>query len=168
MVIDVDIRRTLAGPHRPFSLDVRFRSEYGRIVLYGPSGSGKSLTLRAIAGLITPDQGRIVVHGQTWFHTVQRICLPAPARRVGYLFQDYALFPHLTVGQNVAFGLGAGWRNPSRRSLPDAARHWLAEFELDDEYLKRLQQVLEMRRDPADLRRRATRDRGRKARKAST
>lgn len=132
MVIDVDIRRTLAGPHRPFSLDVRFRSEYGRIVLYGPSGSGKSLTLRAIAGLITPDQGRIVVHGKTWFDTDQHICLSAPARRVGYLFQDYALFPHLTVGQNVAFGLGAGWRNPSRRSLPDAARHWLAAFELDD------------------------------------
>jgi molybdate transport system ATP-binding protein len=132
MVIDVDIRRTLAGPHRPFSLDVRFRSEYGRIVLYGSSGSGKSLTLRAIAGLVTPDQGRIVVHGQTWFDADQRICLSAPARRVGYLFQDYALFPHLTVGQNVAFGLGAGWRNPSRRSLPDAARHWLAAFELDE------------------------------------
>jgi molybdate transport system ATP-binding protein len=132
MVIDVDIRRTLAGPHQPFSLDVRFRSEHGRIVLYGPSGSGKSLTLRAIAGLITPDQGRIAVHGQTWFDTDQHICLPAPARRVGYLFQDYALFPHLTVGQNVAFGLGAGWRNPSRRSLPDAARHWLAAFELDE------------------------------------
>jgi molybdate transport system ATP-binding protein len=132
MVIDVDIRRTLAGPHRPFSLDVRFRSEHARIVLYGPSGSGKSLTLCAIAGLVTPDQGRIAVHGQTWFDTAKRICLPAPARRVGYLFQDYALFPHLTVGQNVAFGLGAGWRNPSRRSLPDAARHWLAAFELDD------------------------------------
>jgi len=132
MAIDVDIRRTLAGPQRPFSLDVRFRSEHARLVLYGPSGSGKSLTLRAIAGLVTPDQGRIVVHGQTWLDTEQHVCLPAPARRVGYLFQDYALFPHLTVGQNVAFGLGAGWRNPSRRSLPDAARHWLATFELDE------------------------------------
>jgi molybdate transport system ATP-binding protein len=131
MAIDVDIRRTLAGPHRPFTLDVRFRAEHARIVLYGPSGSGKSLTLRAIAGLVTPDQGRIAVHGQTWFDAEQRICLSAPARRVGYLFQDYALFPHLTVGQNVAFGLGPGWRNPSRRSLPEAARHWLATFELD-------------------------------------
>ena len=131
MVIDVDIRRTLAGPHRPFSLDVRFRAEHARIVLYGPSGSGKSLTLRAIAGLVTPDHGSILVHGQTWFDAEQRICLPAPARRVGYLFQDYALFPHLTVGQNVAFGLGAGWRNPSRRSLPESARRWLEALELD-------------------------------------
>jgi molybdate transport system ATP-binding protein len=131
MTIDVDFRRTLAGPHQPFSLDVRFRSRHARIVLYGPSGSGKSLTLRAIAGLITPDQGRIAVHGQTWLDTDRRLCLPAPARRVGYLFQDYALFPHLTVGQNVAFGLGTGWRNPSRRRLPEAARYWLAAFELD-------------------------------------
>lgn len=131
MTIDVAMRRTLTDPHRPFSLDVRFRSGHSRIVLYGPSGSGKSLTLRAIAGLVTPDQGRIDVHGQTWFDSNQRICLPSRTRRVGYLFQDYALFPHLTVAQNVSFGLGSSWRNPSRRNLPEVTRRWIEALELD-------------------------------------
>ena len=131
MTIDVAFRRTLADPQRPFSLDVRFRSAHSRIVLYGPSGAGKSLTLRAIAGLVTPDQGHIVVHGQTWFDAGRRLFLPPQARRVGYLFQDYALFPHLTVAQNVAFGLGSGWRNPSRRTFPEAARRWIHTLELD-------------------------------------
>jgi molybdate transport system ATP-binding protein len=110
---------------------VRFRSDRSRIVLYGPSGSGKSLTLRAIAGLVTPDQGHIIVHGQAWFDAERNVHVPAQARRVGYLFQDYALFPHLTVAQNLAFGLHPGWRNPSRRAVPDAARRWLEAFELD-------------------------------------
>lgn len=131
MTIDVAIRRTLADPQRPFSLDICFRSERSRIVLYGPSGAGKSLTLRAIAGLVTPEQGHIVVHGQTWYDARQHVCLPPQARKVGYLFQNYALFPHLTVAQNVAFGLGSGWRNPSRRKLPELAQRWVEALELD-------------------------------------
>lgn len=131
MSIDVAFRRRLDDPQRPFLLDVAFRSAHARIVLYGPSGSGKSLTLRAIAGLVTPSQGHIEVHGQRWFDADRGIDAPARTRRVGYLFQDYALFPHLTVAQNVAFGLQPGWRNPRRGKLPDAARHWLEAFELD-------------------------------------
>ena len=131
MLIDVAFQRTLVDPLRPFALDVAFRSTSSRIVLYGPSGSGKSLALRTIAGLVTPERGHIVVNGQTWFDSARTISLPAPARRVGYLFQDYALFPHLTVAQNIAFGLTPGWRNPSRRSLPPAAQRWVDAFELD-------------------------------------
>jgi molybdate transport system ATP-binding protein len=131
MSVDLAIQRRLEDPQRPFSLDVRFRSDRSRIVLYGPSGSGKSLTMRALAGLVTPSGGHIIVHGQTWFDAERGIRIPPPERRVGYLFQDYALFPHLTVGQNVAFGLQPGWRNPRRGRLPAAAQHWLEAFELD-------------------------------------
>ena len=74
-------------------------------VLFGPSGSGKSLTLQCIAGIVRPDEGRIVVDGRTLFDSAQNVNLPPQARRVGYVPQHYALFPHLTVEQNIAYGL---------------------------------------------------------------
>jgi molybdate transport system ATP-binding protein len=131
MRLDVDIRRVMADPRRPFSLELAFRSDGPRVVLFGPSGSGKSLTLRAIAGLIRPDTGHIGVRGRTLFDDFRGVDVPARARRIGYVFQDYALFPHLTVAQNVAFGLTAGLRQPSRRQVPEAAQRWLDAFELD-------------------------------------
>jgi molybdate transport system ATP-binding protein len=82
-------------------------------VLFGPSGCGKTTTLRCLAGLERPDEGHIRFGSQTWFDAARRVCLPPQARDVGYLFQDYALFPHLTVAGNVAFGL---------RDLPRAER----------------------------------------------
>jgi molybdate transport system ATP-binding protein len=76
-------------------------------VLFGPSGAGKTLTLQCLAGLIRPDAGRIVVDERVLFDSAAGVDLPPQQRRVGYVFQGYALFPHLTVGQNVAFGLRA-------------------------------------------------------------
>src|SRR6185503_21216202 len=73
--------------------------------LFGPSGAGKTLTLSCLAGLITPATGRIVVDGRVFFDSVAGINLPAQARRIGYVFQGYALFPHLSVAENVGFGL---------------------------------------------------------------
>lgn len=131
MSLDVSIRRRLVHEDRTFELDVRFASSSRRVVLLGPSGAGKSLTLRAIAGLMTPEHGYIRLDGQTFFDRDQRVNLSPRQRRIGYLFQDYALFPHLTVAQNVAFALYRGLRNPGRRSIPDAARRWLSTFELD-------------------------------------
>lgn len=131
MRLDVAIRRVMADPQRPFALDLAFRSDSPRVVLFGPSGAGKSLTLRAIAGLIRPDAGHIGVRGRTLFDDFRDVDVPARARRIGYVFQDYALFPHLTVAQNVAFGLTAGLRQPSRRKMPEAAQRWLDAFELD-------------------------------------
>ncbi|HET6432813.1 ABC transporter ATP-binding protein [Dyella sp.] len=131
MRLDVDIRRVMADPQRPFSLDLAFRSDSARVVLFGPSGSGKSLTLRAIAGLIRPDAGHIAVRDRTLFDDFRGVDVPARARRIGYVFQDYALFPHLTVAQNVAFGLTAGLRQPARTKVPEAAQRWLDAFELD-------------------------------------
>jgi molybdenum ABC transporter ATP-binding protein len=73
------------------------------IALVGPSGAGKTTVLRAIAGLVTPASGRIASGGETWFDGARRISLPPDRRRVGLVFQDYALFPHLTVRQNVEY-----------------------------------------------------------------
>lgn len=132
MRLDIAIQRRLDDPQRPFALDVAFRSDAGRLVLFGPSGAGKSLTLRAIAGLLRPDRGHVTVAGRTLFDDFRGVDVPARDRQVGYVFQDYALFPHLTVAQNVAFGLRAGLRNPSRRRVPEAARQWLDAFEIHD------------------------------------
>lgn len=131
MTVDIAFRRVIANAERRFSLDVRFSSQRRRIVIYGPSGAGKSLTLRAIAGLLTPDEGHIAVNAHVLFDSATRINLSPQVRKVGYLFQDYALFPHLTVAQNVAFGICAGIFNPRTGAIPEAARTWLAAFELD-------------------------------------
>jgi molybdate transport system ATP-binding protein len=75
-------------------------------VLFGPSGSGKTTVLRCLAGLERPEEGFIRFTGAAWFDAAHGVCLPPQRRDVGFLFQDYALFPHLTVAQNVAYGLG--------------------------------------------------------------
>lgn len=130
MSIHIQIARRMVSGDRHFQLDAAFTSSSKRIALFGPSGAGKSLTLRAVAGLLRPDAGRIEINGRVLFDSQAGICLPAQARRVAYLFQDYALFPHLTVAQNIAFGLRRGWRNPPRREVGPEARRWVDAFEL--------------------------------------
>jgi molybdate transport system ATP-binding protein len=88
-----------------FQLDVAFAAEHALVVLFGPSGSGKSLTLQAIAGIVEPEAGRIVVDDHVLFDHARRINTPPQARRIGYVPQHYALFPHLTVAHNIGFGL---------------------------------------------------------------
>ncbi len=74
-------------------------------MLFGPSGAGKTLTLQCLSGLVRPDRGRITVNGRALFDHAAGLNLPPQARRLGYVFQGYALFPHLTVAENIAFGL---------------------------------------------------------------
>lgn len=97
----VDIKKQLAD----FQLDINFSNNQQPLGLLGASGAGKSLILRCIAGIETPNAGRIVLNGRILFDAKQGINLPIRSRRVGFLFQNYALFPHLTVAQNIAFGL---------------------------------------------------------------
>lgn len=105
MRLDVDFALTLESRKRRFELNVTFSSDEDRIVVFGQSGAGKSATLQAIAGLLRPQRGQVVVGGRTLFDSGRGIDLPARDRRVGYVFQDYALFPHLTVWDNVGYGL---------------------------------------------------------------
>jgi len=117
--LDVAIQATLVDDTRRFELDVRFTAAKPFAALYGPSGAGKTLTLQAIAGLLRPTQGHITVGDSTLFNAAQNINIPAQHRRVGYLFQNYALFPHLTVRQNIEFGLTSWLR---RRVSPEQRR----------------------------------------------
>jgi molybdate transport system ATP-binding protein len=87
-----------------FQLDAAFAGADRVTALFGPSGAGKSTILRLIAGLLKPDEGRIVLAGQTVFDSAAGINLPARCRRVGLVFQDGLLFPHLTVRQNLLYG----------------------------------------------------------------
>ena len=88
-----------------FELDVAWSAGGGVAVLFGPSGAGKTLTLQCLAGLIKPSAGRIVLDGRVFFDSTTGVDVPAQERRIGYVFQGYALFPHLTVADNVGFGL---------------------------------------------------------------
>lgn len=101
MALLVDIEKRLT----PFTLRVKFQSENGVLSLLGASGSGKTVILKCIAGLEKPDKGKIVLNGRTLFDSEKKIDLPPQKRRVGYLFQQYALFPHMTVEQNIRAGV---------------------------------------------------------------
>ena len=101
MIIAVDVERRLGD----FHLDVAFEAPVGITALFGPSGSGKTLTLRCIAGLLTPDRGRIALGQRLLYDDAAGVDLPTRDRRIGYVFQHYALFPHLSAAANIAYGL---------------------------------------------------------------
>ena len=127
---EVDISKTLRSGARIFRLQVRFSAAARRTAIHGPSGAGKTLTLQALAGLMRPDSGQIAFDGDALFDSARGIDVPARARRFGYVFQDYALFPLLSVRQNVAFGLSTGWLNPAARGGGQAVDRWLDALEL--------------------------------------
>lgn len=108
MSFSIDISKLLKAKGRTFRLQAALSGSGGSTVLFGPSGSGKTLTLRAVAGIMTPDSGRIEVGGRTLFDSAAGINVPARQRGIGLVFQDYALFPHLSVARNVGFGLASG------------------------------------------------------------
>lgn len=107
-MLDVRIRKRLApgkGRGDGFCLDVSLACSTRRLVLFGHSGSGKTLTLQMVAGLVHPDEGHVSVGDAVLYASERHIDLPARERRLGYVFQDYALFPHLSVRGNVEFAL---------------------------------------------------------------
>lgn len=105
MKIKINIKKKMTAQKRTFNLDIRVAADTNRLVFFGPSGAGKTLTLNTIAGLLKPDAGVIAFDDQVLFDSEKKITIPAKDRQIGYVFQDYALFPHLTVRENMAFGL---------------------------------------------------------------
>ncbi len=115
MELFVDIQKKLGN----FSLNIRFDAHAGITGLLGASGSGKSMTLKCIAGLERPDSGVIRLNGRTLFDSAQGIDLPPQQRQVGYLFQSYALFPHMTVEENILCGMHREKDRRARRHVVD-------------------------------------------------
>ena len=127
-MLEISVKKKLGDNgkigHNGFSLDVSFAVEGGITVLLGASGSGKTTTLRLIAGIVAPDAGIIKINSQTYFDSTANINLSIQQRRVGFVFQDYALFPHLNAAQNVAYGI----KNNDRRARFAEAEATLAQF----------------------------------------
>ena len=110
-MIDIRISRALPG----FTLDAAFSSDSGITALFGRSGSGKTTLINAIAGLEKPDSGAITVNGVCLFDRMRGIDVPVQRRRIGYVFQDGRLFPHLTVRTNLRYGYELA--NPAARQV---------------------------------------------------
>lgn len=120
MSLSVDVRKRLGS----FSLDVSFEVADSREIcaLLGPSGCGKSLTLKCVAGVLAPDEGRIVLNDRVLFDSAAGVNLPPQRRRVGYLFQQYALFPTMTVEQNIGAGAVGVSRGERARRVAEQVR----------------------------------------------
>ena len=132
MELEVKIRKKLRG----FDLAVEFSVRDEVLALLGASGCGKSMTLKCIAGIEKPDEGQIRLNGRTLFDSEKGVNLAPQKRRVGYLFQDYALFPNMTVAENITFS-ARGTKEEKRKLLErELARFSLAE--LEDSYPKEL------------------------------
>jgi molybdate transport system ATP-binding protein len=126
-ILNAVVRKTFAAAKRGFSLDVDFSAAPGFTVLFGASGSGKTTLLDCVAGLATPESGRIVVGERVVFDASNQINVPVAKRGVGYVSQDLALFPHLTVEQNAQYGL-AQLPRPARL---ERATAMLRDFRID-------------------------------------
>ena len=122
MALNVDIRKRLGR----FQLNVQFSADRERLALLGASGCGKSVTLRCIAGILTPDEGHIDLDGTVFYDSAARVNLPPRNRHTGYLFQHYALFPNMTVRQNIACAV----RDAAQRS--QRTQQLLERFSLTD------------------------------------
>jgi len=138
-MIDLRIRKQFPerAESRAFTLDIALRTEARFTVLFGPSGAGKSLTLDAIAGFVRPDAGRIVIGDRLLFDSEAPVCLPPQKRNCGYVFQNYALFPHLTLRQNLDFAAARLPRLERRRRVNEM----LELFHLTEEASRRPHQL---------------------------
>lgn len=156
MALEVDITKKLDG----FFMHMQFRAEQEIFAILGASGCGKSMTLKCIAGIEKPDEGRIVLDGKVLFDSEKKINLPPQKRKVGYMFQDYALFPHMNVVQNIEAGMG---KRPDRSRTESLIR----QFQLEGLEKKNpgtaFRRTETARRDGTDARSRAGADSARRA-----
>ena len=131
MALSVDIRKKMGD----FQLEVQFDAGQETLALLGASGCGKSVSLRCIAGILTPDEGKIILDGVTLYDSAARIDLPPQKRQVGYLFQQYALFPNMTVRQNIAVAVN------EKKRRTEVTEEKLRLFQLEDVADKKPDQI---------------------------
>lgn len=125
-MLSVNLKKKFSAKNTAdFTLDVSFSVGDGISVLMGASGAGKTTILRLIAGILTPDEGFINLDSQVFFDSTRKINLPIQQRNVGFVFQDYALFPHLTAAKNIAYGI----KNKDQKN--EKAREMLALFHIE-------------------------------------
>jgi len=106
-MITIKVTKKLLSAHGPMPLTVNLSiADFDFFTLFGPSGAGKTTTLRMLAGLTTPDSGEIIVDGVTWFNSEKKINIPARKRNTGMVFQDYSLFPTMSVRKNLEYAAG--------------------------------------------------------------
>jgi molybdate transport system ATP-binding protein len=132
-MLAVDVEKRLGE----FVLNATFESESGVTALFGPSGSGKTSIANMVSGLVAPDRGRILIDGEPVYDSAQNINVPAYKRRVGYVFQDGRLFPHMSVARNLDYG------------------RWMSRLDRDEAQLRRVVDMLDigplLRRRPGAL-----------------
>ena len=123
MSLYVDIEKDLGS----FKLKVKFEQENGILGLLGQSGCGKSMTLKCIAGIVKPDKGKIISNGKVFFDSEKKINLTPQQRNIGFLFQNYALFPHMSVKQNIQLGI----EKLSKEEKDEITSKYLKKFKLE-------------------------------------
>lgn len=123
MSLYVDMEKDLGS----FKLKVKFEQEDGIVGLLGQSGCGKSMTLRCIAGIVKPDKGKIISNGKVFFDSEKKINLTPQQRNIGFLFQNYALFPHMSVKQNIQLGI----EKLSKEEKDEITKKYLKKFRLE-------------------------------------
>ncbi len=130
MLWDVSVQKKFSSAHRQFEINLSFQSNAKRLVLFGPSGAGKTQLLKMLSGLTTPDSGHIRFAHIDLFNASKQICQTPQERALAYVFQEYALFPHLTVRQNISFSLQKSWFNPGKQFVHAEVDKWLNKFQL--------------------------------------
>ena len=129
--LTLHIKKRYQGHKRVFNLAVALRDLGPITLISGASGSGKSTLLKCIAGLVKPDSGFIRFADQDWFDAARGVDMSVQRRRVGYVFQQYALFPHLTIFENIAAGVASGIRGRISAADQDRIKQLMLQFQLD-------------------------------------
>lgn len=132
LLYDINIRKKLKGKHAQELLDCELISNARKMVIMGGSGSGKSLFLKCLSGLVKPSLGHINYQNQTWFNAACKRNLAAKQRQCAYLFQEFALFPHLTVAQNIALASSKSLLSLRKTLAADIANPWLVRIGLPE------------------------------------
>ena len=127
---NIQLKKKYQSPQRQFEINFELKTDAKNLVLFGPSGAGKTQVLKMLSGLVKPDSGFIQMNGVDLFNRQSQICLTPQERSLAYVFQEYALFPHLTVLQNITFSLNKGWFNKGAHFSSPLVEEWVSKLDL--------------------------------------